>query len=265
MKKRIALILATVVVVAAAFLPLSGALAGVTSQPGASAPQQEPPIPDLKTLLNYPYPVHIEEVWTEPDRTDILVMFENREDTEAVRQAMRDKGFHFDFWNPERTEVMRIWIEDASGVALEVEAMTTTTFAEVAPDVWLSGALTLMQPVDGSPGLYQAHHTNLDPHLAEVPDPPIIVNGMPYFYITTLRWVGPWPGGRIVYWNYWWFDSHHHPNWYYSHWYWYFKYYCWYDWDQPYWWWWAHGWYYWRYWYYWSTWFPWADYPYAVP
>jgi hypothetical protein len=188
-------------------------------------------------------------------------MFETRAETEEVRQPMRDKGFHFDFWNPELTEVLRIRFPDpAGGDPFEVEAMTTTTIQEVEPDVWLSGALTLMQPIDQSPGFYQAHHTNLDPHLSGVPDPPIVVTGMPYFYITTLRWIG-----RPIYWHYWWFNSHHHPNWYYSHYYWYFKYYVWYDWDQPFWWWWAYGWYYWRYWYYWSTWFPWADYDYPVP
>ncbi|UCE74812.1 MAG: hypothetical protein JSV56_03680 [Methanomassiliicoccales archaeon] len=60
-----------------------------------------------------------------------------------------------------------------------------------------------------------------------------------------------------VYWYLWWYDSHHHPNWFYGWYFWYWRYhfyyhYYWYPWYT---WWWG-GWYYWHYWGYWSTWWP---------
>jgi hypothetical protein len=62
--------------------------------------------------------------------------------------------------------------------------------------------------------------------------------------------------GFPIYWHIWWYDSHHHPNWFYGWYYWYWRYYWYYHnvWYPWYTWWW--GWYYWHYWYYWSTWWP---------
>jgi hypothetical protein len=62
--------------------------------------------------------------------------------------------------------------------------------------------------------------------------------------------------GCPIHWHIWWYNSHHHPNWFYGWYYWYWRYYwyyhnIWYPWFT---WWW--GWYYWHYWYYWSTWWP---------
>jgi len=63
-----------------------------------------------------------------------------------------------------------------------------------------------------------------------------------------------WIDGRIIWWHYWWYDSHNHPNWYYSWWYWYYRYYEYYDYRWYGWYTWFYSWYYWRYWWYWSTW-----------
>lgn len=264
MKKRSILIVATVIVVlAAAVLPLSGALAGVQSQPGATTPEQMPEIPDLFTLLNYGYPmeyqVHVMDV-EEPARSEVIAMLLGQPETQALVAEMEPKGFFFDPpYVQEHAEVMYIEIQTPDGLPVQLDAMTVPM---VDRGLELSAALTAMQPRDGTEGFYQAHHTNLDPNLAEVPDPPIIVNGMPYFYITTLRWIG----GRIVIWRYWWYNSHHHPNWYYAYYFWYWKYYWWWwGWPGPYWYWWTYGWYYWRYWYFWSTYFPWYMPPVDVP
>jgi hypothetical protein len=249
MKRRTIWILATTIVMVAAIVPLGGVIAGVRSQPEAAAPEQVPDIPDLSTLLEYPYPVKIRPL-EGPERIDTISLLISREETLALTNELAAKGFVFDpVYILENAEAMVITVQDPSGVVLDIDAMTVPKIHNE-----LSAALTAMQPRDQSPGFYQAHHTNLDPNLAEVPDPPIIVNGMPYFYITTLRWIN----GRILYWRYWWFDSHHHPNWYYAHYFWYWQYWWWYyDVPWPYWYWWVHGWYYWRYWYFWSTWFPW--------
>jgi len=175
-----------------------------------------------------------------------------RPETTELIAAMAAKGFVFDAaYVADHATVMHVVIPTTDPAPVEVNGFTVSMLDPVRG---LSAALTAMQPIDlASPGFYQAHHTNLDPNLAEVPDPPIVFNGMPYFYITTLRWIGgPVP---ILYWHYWWFDSHNHPNWYYSHYFWYWRYYGWYLVDWPYWYWWVHGWYYWQYWYFWSTYF----------
>jgi hypothetical protein len=258
MKKRTILIVLAAVVVVATLVPLGGALAGFLPQAEALQPAQEETramlrpaqygelIPDMSTLLDYPHDVRITRL-EGPEAIVPRDMLLARPETIGLMAAMADKGFVFD---PLSAEVMRIETDslapDGTVESVEITAMTMTSIQNE-----LSAALTAM--VDRSErGFFQAHHTNLDPELAQVPDPPIIVNGMPYFYITTLRWIN----GRIVYWRYWWFDSHHHPNWYYSHYYWYWRYYWWYRVDWPYWYWWGYGWYYWRYWYFWSTWFP---------
>jgi hypothetical protein len=63
-----------------------------------------------------------------------------------------------------------------------------------------------------------------------------------------------WIDGRIVWWHYWWYDSHNHPNWYYSWWYWNYRYYEYYDYRWYGWYTWFYSWFYWHDWYYWSTW-----------
>jgi hypothetical protein len=125
--------------------------------------------------------------------------------------------------------------------------------AQLPPRGELSAYLVAMVADDGT-SFFQAHHTNLDPALAEVPDPAILVNAMPYFYITTLQVIK----GQIVYWRYWWYDSNNHPNWYFACYRHYWDYYFGYGYVWPWWYDWAYGWTYWRFWYYWSTWFPWS-------
>jgi len=65
-----------------------------------------------------------------------------------------------------------------------------------------------------------------------------------------------WVDGRIIWWHYWWYDSHNHPNWYYSWWYWYYRYFEYYDYPWYPWYTWFYSWFYWHYWWYWSTWWP---------
>lgn len=112
--------------------------------------------------------------------------------------------------------------------------------------------------------------TNLLPpeQVPEV-DPYIIVNAMPYMYVRFYWWAWQ-PIGKIVSWDYWWYDSHSHPNWFWGpYWWWrtYVKDYVtglpyglpypsfpWAYW-RPWWEWWWH-WMYWKHWYWWSTYFP---------
>ncbi len=85
-------------------------------------------------------------------------------------------------------------------------------------------------------------------------DPFIIINAMPYWFVT-FHWY-TW-GGPIALWSYWWHDSHNHPNWFWGvYWWWrvYLNNYYPKIWSSWYWYWW--NWVYWQNWDWWSTYFP---------
>jgi hypothetical protein len=281
MKGRIMLggLLASLALVALAFAgPVRAYLA---PQQQVMEPAAQPPIADLHDLLNAPYDVHIEDLYGEAREVLVTALLQ-RDEARQLKIAMAEKGFAVD---PSRAEAMVVTVDSGGGTdqvrTIEVAVVPmgpipriflplimrdyTASAAHLAhsggnaeplqlpPPEELSAYLVAMV-ADDDTTFFQAHHTNLDPKLAEVPDPPIIYNDMPYFYITTLQIVK----GRIVFWHYWWFDSHHHPNWYYSAFFHYWGYYAHVDWPWPWWHHWGYGWYYWRFWYFWSTYFPWA-------
>ena len=282
MKRRI--ILCSLLAVAGLVILLSAvpARAHVLPQPQAAQPEQvEPPISDLFDLLNDPAETQIQDL-AGPEKELVVTTLLARPEAVQLRRAMAEKGFAPSLGN---AEAMRVTVEGVT--------QTVTINAAVVPMVagqriflplilrnyagsharlasaqrgeemqaplsveGLSAYLVAMVADDGT-SFFQAHHTNLDPRLAEVPDPAIIVNGMPYFYITTLHIVS----GRIVYWHYWWYNSNNHPNWYYAYYRYYWSYYYYAGFGWPWWYHWGYGWTYWRFWYYWSTWFPWLALP----
>jgi hypothetical protein len=241
------------------------------------------PIPDLASLLDYPFPVHLEDLSGE-EKDKVVDKLMQRPEVSELGSALSEKGFVLDPTGAEAMRVtmckrvylplvlknyadagVRLLVGEGKGGASPVigmwapgpciiEMMVVPT-SSATPE--LSAYLVAMVADDGT-AFFQAHHTNLDPMLAEVPDPPIEVNGMPYFYVTTLHWIGPSDLGLIVPWHYWWYDSHHHPNWYYACYQQYWGYYASAGVPWPWWHHWVYGWYYWRFWYYWSTWFPWT-------
>ena len=283
-------------------LIISPVWAQTPPEPGATEmePAEAPTCPDLYTLLNFPGDVTIEDL-TGSEREDMLHDLITRPEAVQLKMALGEKGF---IAHPPGAEVMRVTIKDSTTQTLDEAAQTPVIDVVVVPmragarvflplvmrgyspgstahlarvggeeseqaalqasPSELSAYLVAMVAEDGT-SLFQAHHTNLDPYLAEVPDPPIVYNDMPYFYITVLQIVQ----GRILYWNYWWFDSHHHPNWYYAsyQYFWTYRYHVDPLWPGlwPGWYHWAYGWYYWRFWYYWSTYFPWAMPPAPFP
>jgi hypothetical protein len=279
MKRRLILGILLVALVVSILLPVSPAGARIALRFQANEPLHVGPAQDLADLLNYPAGAHVRDL-VEPERETVVTMLMARPEAIQLRMAMARKGFYADLANAEAMQIavtapdgttrnleaavvpmgpglkvfLPLLIKDYPGGAIPVPPAEPGAEAPMAlrPEE-LSAYLVAILADDGT-GFFQAHHTNLDPELAEVPDPPIMYNDIPYFYITTLRVVG----GRIVYWRYWWFDSHHHPNWYYACYQHYWDYYyrtgaLWPWWHQ-----WVYGWYYWRFWYYWSTWFPWV-------
>jgi hypothetical protein len=108
---------------------------------------------------------------------------------------MRDRGFDLDPAGPEaQIELMHIEVSAPEGAG-EIAAMTASLIA-----IEKAVALTAMLHVENpDAGLFEAHHTNLDPRHAKAPDPLIVVESMPHFRIATLRWIGlDGSLGRIV-------------------------------------------------------------------
>jgi hypothetical protein len=240
----------------------------------ADAPQAAP-LPDLQSLLNHPNDVSIVDL-AGPQAEQVIQTLVNEPEAVQLRLALNEAGYMLDLGNAEAMHVtMHTGLEiDAVVVPTLVRQQRlflplilksyTPSAVHLAPQGWgqelmeqwspesSKAYLVAMVAEDGT-SFFQAHKTNLDPHLAAVPDPAIIVNGMPYFYITTLHVVD----GRIIYWRYWWYEAGNHPNWYYAYYLHYWDYYLYGPYDWPWWYHWAYGWYYWRFWNYWSAWFPW--------
>lgn len=246
--------------------------------PSAAEPEEvEAPIPGLLDLLNDPNETHIQDL-TGPEKELVLTTLLARPEAIQLRRAMAEKGFVPGLGNAEAMQVtvqsvtqtvtinvavvpmiagQRIFLplilrNYAGSHARLASAEQGEAMQAPPPARALSAYLVAMVASDGST-FFQAHHTNLDPRLVDAPSFPITFNGMPYFYITTLQVIH----GRIVYWRYWWFDSSHHPNWYYAYYQHYHDYYYHAGFVWPWWHHWTYGWTYWRFWYYWSTWFPW--------
>lgn len=123
-------------------------------------------------------------------------------------------------------------------------------------------ACMLSAEMEDGTGMAMGFVTNLLPP-EQVPDvdPYIIVNAQPYLFVRFYWWAW-YPIGKIVIWSYWWYDSHHHPNWFWKpYWWWrvytrsYYYPYTVVPYWRPWWSWWWH-WVYWHHWHWWCTYFP---------
>jgi hypothetical protein len=277
MKRRIfSGVLAVTLVLA--ILASTGAGAGLFPTLQAATPVQAAPIPDLGSLLDYPHGVQLEDLSGAQAEQAVSTVLA-RPEAVLLRMALAEGGQIVD---REAAAAMRVTLDDGAGTTRIIDMVVVPVVtgkvtmlplivkqfsgavAHLAPREWhettpeqgpSTAARTYLvgMVADDGTGFFQVHKTNLDPALAAVPGTPLVVNNMPYFYITTLHVVA----GRIVYWHYWWYDSHHHPNWYYAYYLHYWDYYFYHGYDWTWWYHWAYGWYYWRFWYYWSSWFPW--------
>lgn len=239
---------------------------------------QAGPLPDLQSLLDYPHGVQIQDLQGAAAEQAIAALTA-RPEAVQLRLALGQAGYITDL---DGASAMRVILDNGAGQQRTIDiALVPTVVGQrlflplvvkdaaagtirLAPPEWDAeiaqqrspqdsvAYLVAMVADDGS-SFFQAHITNLDPALAQLPDRPIVVNDMPYYYITTLHVVG----GRIIYWRYWWYFVHHHPNWFYAYYLHYWDYYLYGPYDWPWWYHWAYGWYYWRFWNYWSAWFPW--------
>ena len=145
------------------------------------------------------------------------------------------------------TEIIELDLAGAEPIrALTPDGAVTIVSIPAIPEAEDSKANIIVAfPEDGGKPLVMGFITNI--HMIDSQGQVIV---HPAFLIRGWWWIG----GRVIWWHYWWYDSHNHPNWYYSWWYWYYRYYEYYDYRWDGWYTWYYSWFYWRYWWYWSTW-----------
>ncbi len=203
----------------------------------------------LQHIVEWPYPYYLVDLPFVPPSSP--------EGYAEVKAELEAKGYVFDNTDGTASEVtMFIEEEEVSGT------VTSWWSSNTLEDGTRACMLSYETEDPGDPGMAMGFVTNLLPP-EQVPDvdPYIIVNAMPYFFVRWYWWSW-YPVGKVVSWSYWWYDSHHHKNWFWGpYWWWrihiksyYYPYI-----DIPYWrpwwgWWWH--WMYWRHWHWWSTFFP---------
>lgn len=201
----------------------------------------------LIDIVEWPYVYHLVDI--------PFVRPSSPEGYMEVLTYLEDKGYTFDPADGTASEVT-MFIEEKEFTGTVTSWWSNNTLEDGTRACMLSAEM-----VDES-SMAMGFVTNLLPpeQIPEV-DPYIIVNAQPYLFVDFYWWA--WhPIGRVVSYSYWWYNSHHHPNWFWGpYWWWriYIKGYYYPYIDVPYWrpwwgWWWH--WTYWRHWYWWSTYFP---------
>jgi hypothetical protein len=213
----------------------------------------------LQHIVEWPYPYYLVDIPFVPPSSP--------EGYTEVKTELEAKGYTFDSTEGTASEVtMFIDEEEVTGT------VTSWWSSNTVEDGTRACMLSYENEDPADPGMAMGFVTNLLPpeQVPEV-DPYIIVNAMQYFFVRFYWYAGPVdiiPGqSPIVSWSLWWYDSHHHPNWFWSPYYWWRTwvkayYYPYvhsgevvYPYWRPWWGWWWH-WTYWKHWHWWSTYFP---------
>jgi hypothetical protein len=208
--------------------------------------------------VDFPGEASLEDLnLTDPRRVDFISTLIETSDYGNISHALEQKDFTF---NTDRATVsyVKISINITGTVRVyqgTVMSMWSTNTGSNGTRAFIAAAMI------GGKTLCVGAVTNLLPP-NQIPgvDPYIIVNAMPYLYISLYWWVWS-PVAAIHTWYYWWYDSHNHPNWYWGV-YWWWRTDVDHYWIVPGrgvwlpWWWWFWHWLYWKHWYWWSTYFP---------
>jgi hypothetical protein len=209
----------------------------------ASVPQANEPLPSpgrgegyvgsLFELIDYwEDEVHLEDL-VGPEKHAVVEEALALEGAMELYDILADEGYEL---NPAEAEVTL--------AEIPASVVTIVYIPSLPGPEDTKAALIVALPGIGIP-IYMAYTTSIDV-IGRYGS--VVVH--PSFFIRAYYWVD----GRIFWWHYWWYDSHNHPNWYYSWWYWHW----WYYWDHDYpwypWYTWYYSWFYWDYWWYWSTW-----------
>ncbi len=220
----------------------------------------EEPAPDLLTLLRFKgYAARVTDLSAEASR-GAQTSVTNAPQFQALLRELRKKGYTF-----------AEGFAGASTVTIDLKQgncstrLTVSSFrSNIKPDGTMAGITVALDGSAPDRSLFLAHVTNvyaLQPEQMPANNPTISFNHEPWFTVQIgeappSRYVSPfWP---IIWYRYWWYDSHRHANWWYGCYQWWWWRYQWYG--RPWFWWynWWWGYYYWRNWNFWSTW--WAPY-----
>lgn len=215
--------------------------------PGAGEPQS------LKDIIEYPDPVMLTDLEGAEKDPELGRIMSDVEGFSNISDFLQGKGYHF---KNASAKVSRVSGSLAGSV---FGGSFLSWWSDMGPDG--TRALIIAALMDDGTNIVMGAITNLlPPELVPGVDPYIIVNAMPYLYISWYWWVWA-PVARIHAWYYWWYDSHSHPNWFWGV-------YWWWRTDVDFywlavgygtwlpWWWFFWHWVYWRHWYWWSTYFP---------
>ena len=209
-----------------------------TLTPTPAPPASESYVGSVDELIDFwSGTVHLEDL-SGADRAAAIEEALDDEGMEAVSEALEQEGYDLD---QEQAEAIGVSFDDPEQPELTIVSIPS----EPGPEGNKATAIVAI-PESGNP-LPVGYITNI-----------AVIGGQgspvvhPAFFIRAVCWVD----GRLIWWHYWWYDSHNHPNWYYSWWYWHWGYYwehdyLWYPWYT-----WFYSWFYWHYWWYWSTWWP---------
>lgn len=214
------------------------------------------PAPDLLSLLKFQgYSAHITDLPAEAARgTQSSVT--GKPQFQALLKELHKKGYTF----PEGfagAEISNIELRQG-GCSTK---LTVGKFrSNLKPDGTMAGITVAMDGSDPERSLFLAHVTNvfaLQPEEMPTNDKGITSNQERWFTVQigeapTNRYISPF--SPIIWYRYWWYDSHRHANWWYGCYQWWWWRYHWYG-KQWFWWYnWWWGYYYWWNWNFWSTW-----------
>jgi hypothetical protein len=236
------------------------------SMQGRSLPSDEPI--SLADIIKYPgsyemYDLSPEEVETQMIDLELTgaLMGISLEGYHEMKSQLLSKGYDFP-----AESFFDVCMSSVHLTTPEGDMFVGATFywwSEEGPNgtkALLAGAamMNVLDPIDQSSIIFGTPTNVLPPEEMPGVDPYIIWNAEPYFYFQ-FYWYHPYiyypPYYKIVYWNYWWYDSHKSPNWFWGSYWWWRTYIYAHPIDLPYrpWYWWWWHWYYWRPCYYWST------------
>lgn len=213
------------------------------------------PVPDLDSLLEFGgYNVRIDELAgksADEARGAIVEQPQFR----ALFEDLAEKGYRF----PEGFRSAELSLVSIQSGELQAKLRVGTFQSEIRQEDGTLAAISVALDQDHPErSLFMGHMGNvygLEP--GKMPkDASITFNGEPLFTVNVAQVVpGEQEGmqvGAVTWFRYWWYDSHHHKNWWYGAYAWYWRWYLWHA--RPWWWWynWWWGWYHWRHWWFWS-------------
>jgi hypothetical protein len=220
----------------------------------------EEPAPDLLSLLRFKgYSARITDLSAETSR-GAQTSITSKPQFQALQRELHKKGYSFPE-GPSGTNVQTVELRQGN---CSTHLTVGRWVSNLKPDGTMAGITVAVDDSNPDRSLYLAHVTNvyaLQPEEMPPNNPGISFNHEPWFTVQIgeappTHFVSPfWP---IIWYRYWWYDSHRHVNWWYGCYQWWWWRYHWYG-KQWFWWYnWWWGYYYWWNWDFWSTW--WAPY-----